>query len=122
MNDPDPTWAPSPGEEPLAPRRRGGWPPRDATGMVHFHRFNAITMFRAVPSMINVFNTIVPEDFWTRDEESGELIAVVACPCGEEPKVGVAQTAECACGRFFLGMGDEVRVFNPNAQDSRSGS
>jgi hypothetical protein len=102
-------------EEPnRGPFVRGGWPPRDRHDRKLPWKLNTITMFRAVPILIRAFNVTVPEEFWSVDEdEDGEPLAVIACQCGEEPKLRVAKTAECQCGRFFLFTGQEVRCFRP---------
>lgn len=93
---------------------RDGWPPRDRHGRKLPWKLNSITMFRAVPSLVRAFNVRVPEEFWNTDEdEDGEPLAIIACQCGEEPKVRITHNIECGCGRFFLFLGDEVRCFRP---------
>lgn len=93
----------------------GVWPPRDRAGAKLPVRFNALHMLGAVPSIIGAFKTHVPDEYWTRDAAEDEYpIAVIACPCGEQPAVRLAGTRTCNCGRAFLFTGTEVRVaFSP---------
>lgn len=75
-------------------------------------------MLGAVPGVIGAFKRVVPEDYWSRDTdtEDGHPVAIVACPCGEEPPVRLAGTKTCNCGRAFFYIGEEVRVaFGPRA-------
>lgn len=62
-----------------------------------------------VPGFIDQFQR-VPADYWTADtQEMGEvevLIAVVRCPCGEEPLVEHGRSRECGCERLYLYFGD----------------
>lgn len=71
----------------------------------------------AIPMMLAQFAGEVPEEMWTAKDWDGELanlIAVVACPCGEEPEVAQLGSARCKCGRAFLLAGDRIRVaFSP---------
>ena len=72
-----------------------------------------------VPSAVKLFQTVVPEEFWREFEDpgSGEVGAIISCGCGETVQAGGATTTECACGRFFLHLGDEVRCYRPEAED-----
>lgn len=120
--DHDPQWREAPPDETTEDReprtalkgpRVAEWPPRD------LHKFNWITFFKVAPWAIACFQTKVPDEFWTIDPEAPE-VASVACPCGHEPQVRVAKVSECECGRFFLGMGDEIRVFRPDDDPAES--
>jgi hypothetical protein len=101
----------------------GLWPPgyEGRPGQRPLRRYSALTTIQAIwPGYIKLFTGQVPEEFWTQAEETseGERVAVVACPCGEEPKVAQNRTAICPgedCGRVFLLLGEEIRVarFDP---------
>jgi len=99
--------------------RVDGWPPRDRAGAIEPHKLNAISLFRAIPSAAKLFQTIVPEQFWSEheDPETGEVVAIISCGCGETCWVGGATITECACGRFFLHLSDEVRCYRPEADE-----
>jgi hypothetical protein len=59
------------------------------------------------------FSKTVPDEMWAAkkfDGEQADLVAIVACPCGEEPEVAQVATAICKCGRAFLLAGDRVLV------------
>lgn len=66
------------------------------------------------------FTGEVPEEMWTAKDWNGELadlVAIVACPCGEEPEVGQLGTTICKCGRAFLLAGDQISVaFGPKSE------
>lgn len=57
---------------------------------------------------------VVPENFWTQDvDDQGHPVAVVACPCGEEPRPGLGTyPAECRCQRWFFYTGTAVFALN----------
>lgn len=44
------------------------------------------------------------------DGKPADLIAIVSCPCGEEPEVAQVATAVCKCGRAFILAGERVLV------------
>jgi hypothetical protein len=94
------------------------WPPRDQAGAIEPHRHNAITAFRSMPWLVKAFDRIVPEAHWHpyTDPKSDESIAVIECQCGETVWTGGARMAECACHRFFLLVGDELRCYRPDAE------
>lgn len=76
-------------------------------------RFNAIWAIRAVPGLAQQFSRIVPGDFWSRDiDEDGNEVALIACPCGEQPELHPANMMVCECERCYLNLGDEIRVAN----------
>jgi hypothetical protein len=59
------------------------------------------------------FRRRVPDEFFTLDvEEDGTEVAVVACPCGSEPRVPLARCTACSCERFYLALGKRVLVAN----------
>lgn len=66
-----------------------------------------------------MFQTTVPEDYWSAylDPDADLEVAIVACGCGETAWAGGAVIGECACGRFFLFLGDELRCFKPEPDD-----
>lgn len=82
------------------------------------------------PALAEAFERSIPEQFWNLDtDEDGDTIAVIACPCGAEPSQSINRTVECECGRFYLNLGTEVRVYRPEGveaglpvSDDRSGS
>jgi hypothetical protein len=60
------------------------------------------------------FTKTVPDEMWSAKEWEGDaehdLIAVIACPCGEEPEVAQLATTVCGCGRVFILAGERVLV------------
>lgn len=58
------------------------------------------------------FDRDVPPEFWTEDvEEDGTPVAILACVCGETPKVPVYHTAACpGCDRVFANLSGRVKV------------
>jgi hypothetical protein len=98
--------------------RISDWPPRDRSGSIEPHHINAITMFRGMPWLIKAFDLVVPDSYWHgyADPETDEAIAVIECQCGETPWVGGARITECACHRFFLLVGEEVRCYRPSEE------
>jgi hypothetical protein len=81
-------------------------------------------------AIAEAFKQAVPDGFWTLDtDEDGDEIAMVSCPCGGEPSAAINRTVECECGRYYLNLGTEVRVFRPEdveaglpKSDDRTGS
>lgn len=66
------------------------------------------------PGLAELFAQEVPGSFWNQDtDEDGDPIAVIACPCGEEPVCELNRSVECPCERFYLFLGDRVRVYRP---------
>jgi hypothetical protein len=95
----------------------GLWPPgyEGRPGQRPMRRFSALSALQAIwPGYARLFTGVVPEEFWTQEEETseGERVAVVACPCGAEPKVAQNRTAICPgeCGRVFLLLGETIKV------------
>lgn len=73
-------------------------------------RLDFLTMAQAVPGLAEQFSRRVPPEFWNLDRR----VAVIACPCGEEPAAEFAVPATCECGRAYLYDGECVRVaFSP---------
>jgi hypothetical protein len=65
-------------------------------------------------AIIEAFDRVVPGSFWNADvDDDGDQIAVIACPCGEEPSLAINRTVECDCGRYYMNLGTEVRVYRP---------
>jgi hypothetical protein len=90
---------------------------RDDLGRIQPSRVNWLGLIRAIPSLIHgpnpAFDRRVPPEFWASDtDEDRAPVAVVACPCGEEPRPRVTQCVECECGRFYLATGNSVLVAN----------
>lgn len=66
-----------------------------------------------MPGLLAQFARKVPPAFLSDDiEDNGQPVRVVACPCGETPRVPVGRSAECACERMYLAIGGGVRVAN----------
>lgn len=99
------------------------WPPRDRLGRAQPHRF-ALPSYLLQPGPIgqvfaDAFDRTVPASFCAADvDEHGEEIGVIACPCGKEPIVYPLRTAECECGRFYLNLATEVRVYRPDGVEA----
>lgn len=76
-------------------------------------------MLRAFPWLVKAFQTVVPELFWGEfeDPDDGQAVAIISCGCGETIWAGGATATECACGRFFLHLGDELRCYRPEADE-----
>ena len=84
-------------------------------------RFNLVWAFRAVPGMAAQFRREVPGDFWSKDtKEDGTPVAVISCPCGQEPLVEPGRMTECECERFYVHLGNSVRVANSPQLQSAS--
>lgn len=70
------------------------------------------TLLRGIPGLHGRFSEI-PEAFWALDVNAdGFSEAVVACPCGQEPRVELGTVRQCACDRFFAFLGTVVMVAN----------
>lgn len=119
MPDEQPEAPPAPPSGPLSTRLNasGAWPPGyiGRPGQRPPRRFSAITFVQALwPGYVQQFDGEVPEEFWTQEEETelGERVAVVACPCGSEPRVEQNRTAICPgeCGRAFMLVGEKIKV------------
>jgi len=70
-----------------------------------------------VPQLVagedRAFDRRVPDSFFSEDvEDDGTAVRVIACPCGEEPRVPIARCLECSCGRFYLAVSTSVMVAN----------
>lgn len=93
------------------------WPPRDRLGRKQPHRL-ALPSFLLSPTIgaaiVEHFDRAIPGEFWFWDiDDEGEHLAVIACPCGEEPGVSPIRMTECECGRYYLNLVTEVRVWKP---------
>jgi len=92
-----------------------GYPPRDELDRVQPRKINWFMFATSIPGLLAQFQD-VPLAFWTQDDESEEgwPSYSVACPCGAKPPTVVAQHAtECECGRIYLHLGKQMRVFRP---------
>ena len=84
-------------------------------------KFTGATWMKIIPPSVNRFllrngAKSIPGEFWQVDEEE----AVVACPCGEEPRVALGGTHFCTgedCNRVFFFMGREVRSVTLSDED-----
>lgn len=84
-------------------------------------KFTGSTWMKVIPPRINRFllkngAKSIPGEFWAVDDEH----AVVACPCGEEPRVGLGSFHFCTgedCHRVFFFMGREVRSVTLTDED-----
>lgn len=76
------------------------------------------TVFQRFPWLKSAFQEI-PGEFWVADVEDDKTsVAVVACPCGEEPRVAENQSHQCPCGRFYLNAsGESAYVTNTPKED-----
>lgn len=102
---------------------RKPWPPRYSggghrEGQIAPHKLSIFTWLKAVPFMFEPFMVSnggkeVPGNFWAMDQADGESVAVISCPCGEEPVVGCGKIKFCEgeeCRRVFLYLGGAIRV------------
>lgn len=95
---------------------------RDPVGRRSLRQFRGIELLEAVPGMIAQFSRTVPDDMWAEDvdeeftvEEKPTLIrrrsvAVMACPCGAEPRIPLGNFVVCECDRAYLHAGHHVKV------------
>lgn len=89
------------------------WPPRDRFDRIQPHGLTWVTYFRAMPWLAKAFERKVPDEFISFDtEEDGTEVVVIACPCGETPRVRLTTCHECKCERFYLATKASVRVAN----------
>jgi hypothetical protein len=95
---------------------------RNAFDRQYPRRFGVDSFLRTSPfgeALGGAFARAVPEEFWSLDaDEDGDALAIIACPCGGEPSVNVNRTVECDCGRFYLNLATEVRVFRPDTVEA----
>jgi hypothetical protein len=64
-----------------------------------------------IAQVFAAFDKEVPAEFWNEDVESAETVAIVSCPCGEEPHVALLRTEFCpGCDRVFWNLGDRIKV------------
>lgn len=76
-------------------------------------KLNSIWAFRAIPGLGRQFKQVVPSEFWSKDvDDRGLPLAIVACPCGQEPQLRPAGMKVCGCERMYLSLGTEIRVGN----------
>lgn len=70
------------------------------------------------PGFLAQFKKRVPDEFVSldRDEDTEEMLAVVACPCGGTPKVPVGGIRGCDCERVFVYTGQIVLVAKGDGQ------
>lgn len=95
--------------------------PVDLFGRAQLQPFGFLSFAKAIPGFFDQFAPI-PDEFWNKDADEDLSIAVVACPCGEEPSVGLNAMTECECERVFAFTGKGVRVANsPKGQTVNAG-
>lgn len=79
-------------------------------------RLGFTIMARAVPGLARQFAEPpakrVPGEFWQLDGDE----AVVACPCGVEPRIRIDGVLACTCGRLFVFDGDDVAARLPEPE------
>ena len=72
------------------------------------------TFAASIPGLAALFDTVVPQNLWALVDD-GE--AELPCPCAEVIHLPAGRPVECACGRFFVFDGDEIRVaFSPRGR------
>lgn len=88
-------------------------PDIDLTGrQVPRRHLGMMTFLRVFPACAVQFDQI-PGEFWTQDlGDDGYTEAVIACPCGMQPRVEIGCMEICACERAFLYAGTAVLVAN----------
>lgn len=89
---------------------------RDHSGRIMPRRlgFDSFLRTSIATQLVESFHQVIPAGFWNADiDEDGDPIAVIACPCGEEPHCEVNRTVCCPCGRYYLHTFQEVRVWRP---------
>lgn len=78
----------------------------------HLHSLNPLKLLRYTAG-VHMPVDMVPPDFWTLDtDDEGFTVAVVACPCGETPRVEALGLVTCECERGFFFTGEEITVIN----------
>lgn len=79
-------------------------------------RLGLTVMARAVPGLARQFveppAKRVPGEFWQLDADE----AIVACPCGVEPRIRIDGVVECDCARLFAFDGDQVHARPPEPE------
>lgn len=70
-------------------------------------KLDFLAICRAMPQIAVQFARTIPAEFWTMIEAD---VAEVCCPCGNSPHVPKLVPTECACPRFFLYDGTNMRV------------
>jgi hypothetical protein len=85
------------------------------------HGFSPFTWV-GVALMSGMKCRMVPAEFWAQDvNEDGTVVAVVACPCREEPRVPELALVQCACQRCYFHGVKEVWSLNvPSSQTDES--
>jgi hypothetical protein len=93
---------------------RTDWPPIDLLGRKQPRPFTWIGWMRAFPWLVEYFDQDVPDQFWAVESFADDRqVMIISCPCGEEPTVPEGSCEECNCGRFFLNLGDRIKVARP---------
>ncbi len=95
------------------------WKGPDHPGSRMPRKFTAMTWMQH-PTLRKVFaefNVEVPGDFWSEDVEAEQTVAIISCPCGQEPEVMLHSTEFCTgCNRVFFFLGDKVLVAKDPSQ------
>lgn len=83
----------------------------DLLGRPQPHRLNAISFTEAIPGWLARYDKRVPDEFFSLDRDDDEQVAVIACPCGDTPRVPVGGVRGCdGCDRSFVFTGRDVLV------------
>lgn len=77
-------------------------------------RLDLPLMATATPGLLGQFAKQVPGEFWTQTDYQQ---ATVACPCQTDTVVPLGVPTSCACDRFFLYTGRELRVARYPAEE-----
>lgn len=94
----------------------------DRPGQREPRRFTARSFLshKGLARVFAAFDKEVPPEFWSEDTEAANSVAIISCPCGEEPHVQLGRTEFCTgCDRVFWHLGDRIKVAkNPDAKPS----
>lgn len=84
----------------------------DVPGRKWPFKFSSTTWMKMFGANLEeTFTGRVPDEMWASDVTDDEQpLAVVACVCGHEPRVTLANFQRCECERTFWFLGGSVRV------------
>lgn len=85
--------------------------------MNHPRKIDFITICRALPQLAVRFQTVIPDQFWTRADDDRNAVEVY-CPCGHSPTILSMIPTACECDRWFVYDGHRVRVARCEPADS----
>lgn len=81
-------------------------------GRASLHKISPFTWV-GTAAMGGLRNRVVPPEFWSADvEEDGTTVAIVACPCGHEPRVPELKILACECERFYFHAVESLWALN----------